>query len=213
MRGAVILASWVALGAWLVASPAGAQPREPLGGVVADLRLVSSTLPTGVGWAAPAPTTGSLVPTRGLGGEAGVHVLLGRGRFRRLSVGASALLAEGRATGADATGLDTPTIATRLTAVAPHLAMNFGHRNGWSYLSIGAGAASVRSTVAEAVPDPADWGTVFHYGGGARWFLQEHVAVSLDLRFWALTPRPASATRVAGAATTRIALGAGVSFR
>lgn len=213
MRRVVTLASSAILGAWLLATPAAAQPREPLRGVVADVRLVTATLPTGVGWTAPAPTAGALVPSRGLGGEAGVHLLFGRGQFRRLSVGASALLAEGRASGIDATGLDTPTIATRLTAVTPHLAMNFGHRQGWSYLSLGAGLAAVRSTVKDAVADPTDWGTVIHYGGGARWFLSEHVAVSLDLRFWALTPRPRTVTRVAGAATTRMAFGAGLSFQ
>lgn len=210
MRRVVTSIVWTAWLAGLVASPASAQPREPLGGVIADLRVVSSTLPTSVGWAVPAPTPGSLVPTRGLGGEVGAHVLLGPGRFRRLSLGATGLLAEGRSTGVDA-----PTIATRLSVVAPHLGMNFGHRDGWSYLSIGAGLASVQSKVKDttAAADPTDWGTAFHYGGGARWFLREHIALSLDLRFWALTPRAATPTRVKGAATTRFAFGAGLSFR
>jgi len=184
-----------------------------MGGVVVDLRAATVSLPTGVGWTIPVSTADSLVPKRGLAAEAGAHLLVGPGRFRRLSVGASGLIAEGRVTGADAAGAATPTVATRLVAVAPHAALNFGHRDGWSYLSFGAGAASVRSTEGGVADAPATWGLVFHYGGGARWFLTEHVAVSLDLRFWALTPRPASATRVGAAATTRVAFGAGLSFR
>jgi hypothetical protein len=36
--------------------------------------------------------------------------------------------------------------------------------------------------------------------------------VSLDLRFWALTPRAASDTRPRAAATTRMVFGAGIAF-
>lgn len=191
-----------------VAATAAAQPREALSGVVGDLRLVSTTLPTGLGWTPPVATTGTLVPGRGVGVEGGVFAFAGPGRFRRLSFGASGFVAEGRATAVDA-----PTMATRMFAAAPHAALNFGHRDGWSYLSIGAGTAKVRATEDGVEDQPASWGLVFHYGGGARWFVREHLAVSLDLRFWALTPRPATTARPSAAATTRIAIGAGLSFR
>jgi hypothetical protein len=191
-----------------VAATAAAQPREALSGVVGDLRLVSTTLPTGFGWTPPVATTGTLVPGRGVGAEGGVFVFAGPGKFRRLSFGATGFVAEGRATGVNA-----PTVTTRMVAAAPHAALNFGHRDGWSYLSIGAGRAKVRATEDGVEDQPATWGLAFHYGGGARWFVREHLAVSLDLRFWALTPRPATTARPNAAATTRIAIGAGVSFR
>ncbi len=208
MRHLVPLVAWAVLAAGLTAVTATAQPREALGGVVGDLRLVSTTLPTGLGWTPPVAATGALVPGRGVGAEGGVFVFAGPGRFRRLSFGATGFVAEGRATGVDA-----PTMATRMFAAAPHAALNFGHRDGWSYLSIGAGTAKVRATEAGVEDQPASWGLAFHYGGGARWFVREHLAVSLDLRFWALTPRPATTARPSAAATTRIAIGAGVSFR
>lgn len=208
MRHLVPLVAWAVLATGLTAVTATAQPREALGGVVGDLRLVSTTLPTGLGWTPPVAATGALVPGRGVGAEGGVFVFAGPGRFRRLSFGATGFVAEGRATGVDA-----PTMATRMFAAAPHAALNFGHRDGWSYLSIGAGTAKVRATEAGVEDQPASWGLAFHYGGGARWFVREHLAVSLDLRFWALTPRPATTARPSAAATTRIAIGAGVSFR
>jgi len=204
----VPLVAWAVLATGLAAVTATAQPREALGGVVGDLRLVSTTLPTGLGWTPPVAAAGALVPGRGVGAEGGVFVFAGPGRFRRLSFGATGFVAEGRATGVDA-----PTMATRMFAAAPHAALNFGHRDGWSYLSIGAGTAKVRATEAGVEDQPASWGLAFHYGGGARWFVREHLAVSLDLRFWALTPRPATTARPSAAATTRIAIGAGVSFR
>ncbi len=208
MRRLVTFVSWAALAVGLVAGPAAAQPNEPLGGAVVDLRAVTISLPTTIGWAPTVTAAAALVPGRGLGVDAGVHLFAGPGRFRRFSVGATGLVAEGRAT-----GLDAPTVATRIFAVAPHAALNFGHRDGWSYLSAGLGRASVRSSEGGVADAPATWGLAFHYGGGARWFLREHLALSLDLRFWALTPRPATTTRPSGSATTRVAFGAGVSFR
>lgn len=195
------------MAAALVAEPVCAQTSDPLRGAVADLRLLSTTLPSGLGWT-PSLASGALVPGRGFGVDGGAHVFLGPGQRRRLSVGAMALIAQGRATGVDA-----PTVTTRMVAAAPHLAWNFGHRDGWSYLSGGAGLASVRSDAAGESTSPTNWGLAFHYGGGARWFVREHMAVTLDLRFWALTPRAATADRPRAAANTRIALGAGLSFR
>ncbi len=208
MRRLVPVIVWAALAVGLSGASSAAQPREALSGAVADLRVVSTTLPTGLGWTPPVAAAGALVPGRGVGAEGGVFVFAGPGRFRRLSFGATGFVAEGRATGVDA-----PTMATRMLAAAPHAALNFGHRDGWSYLSIGAGMAKVRATQDGAEDQPASSGLAFHYGGGARWFVREHLAVSLDLRFWALTPRPATTARPRAAATTRIAIGAGLSFR
>lgn len=190
----------------LTATRASAQTAAPLRGLVGDLRVVSATVPSGIGWTPPL-TTG-VVPGRGFGAELGAHVFLGPGQRRRLFAGATGLLVQGRATGEDA-----PTVTTRMRTAAPHLGLGFGHGDGWSYLSIGAGAASVRAEADTEPASDAPWGLAFHYGGGARWFLTPRMAFGLDLRFWALTPRAASPTRVRAAATTRIALGAGLAFR
>lgn len=190
----------------LTATRAAAQTPAPLGGFVGDLRLLSTTVPSGLGWTPPL-TTG-VVPGRGFGAELGTHVFLGPGQRRRLFAGASASLAQGRATGVGA-----PTVTTRMATAAPHVGLGFGHGDGWSYLSVGAGAVSVRSDAGPDTSPDAPWSLAFHYGGGARWFLRPRVAFALDLRFWALTPRAATDTRVSAAATTRIAFGAGLSFR
>lgn len=193
--------------ALLAPRAAWAQAPDPLRGVTGDLRLLTTTLPASAGWT-PALPTDAIVPGRGFGAEAGAHLLIGPGRYRRLGLGASGLLAQGRATGEN----DAPTVTTRFMAAAPHLSMNFGHRQGWSTLSLGAGMAKVTSALAGGAADPAGWGTVIHYGFGARWFISQHVAVSLDLRFWALTPRAATLTRPSSPATTRVVLGGGVAF-
>jgi hypothetical protein len=191
----------------LAAGPVAAQPPTPLGGIVADLRFLTATIPTASGWTPDLPV-GSVVPGRGFGAELGVHTFVGRGRTRRVALGASALLVQGRTGTAD-----SATVTTRMATIAPHAGIGFGHRDGWSYLSIGAGLASVRSRAPGVASPPAPWELAFHYGGGARWFLTRHIAMSLDLRFWALTPRSAAGSGADAPATTRIAFGAGLSFR
>ena len=52
-----------------------------------------------------------------------------------------------------------------------------------------------------------------NYGGGARWFINEHVAVSLDLRFYAINPQEATLTRPAFPRVTIMAFNAGVGMK
>jgi hypothetical protein len=199
----------VAVAATLLPALSAAQGREPVGGLVGDLRAHTVSLPSSAGWTPIGLPTSTLVPSRGFGGELGAHVVFGPGRHRRLGLGASGLYGQGRTTGLEG----APTVTTRLTIVAPHVSANFGHRLGWSYLSGGAGLAKVSSEATGGAADPGGWGTVFHYGGGARWFLNEHLAVTFDLRFWALTPRAAVGDRPRAPANTRIVFGAGIALR
>lgn len=198
-------------------SPAAwAQDREPLAGVVADVRVLTTSLPTSAGWTPSTLPTGTAVPGRGFGGELGAHVFFGPGRHRRLGVGGSGLFAQGRTSVEEPLedgATETPVVTTRFTALAPHLSMNFGHRLGWSYLSLGLGRVKISSAAEGETAEPAGWGNAIHYGFGGRWFLRDRVAVSLDLRFWALTPRPETADRPRGPANTRVVLGGGIAFR
>lgn len=201
--------TWIAALAFVagLATPGLAQPREPLGGWVIDLRGAVGGVPSSSGWVPPLPN-GTSVPGRGFGGDGGVHVLFGPGRYRRLSIGVSGVALQGRSS-----GVTGPEVTTRLVAGAPQVAMNFGHRMGWSYVAIGAGSAAVTSNAPGVADDTSGSGLVIHYGGGARWFLRRRLAASLDLRFWALTPRPASFARSRAAATTRVVVSAGIAVR
>lgn len=191
-----------------LADIAGAQPREGLGGWALDVRGTAAGLPSTAGWV-PTLATGSIVPGRGYGLDGALDVFLGPGRYRRLSVGARGVAAQGRATSVK-TQVE---VTTRLVAAAPQIAMNFGHRQGWSYLSLGAGSARVTSNAPGTADDPAGRSLVIHYGGGARWFVSSHLAVSVDLRFWALTPRAANEIRQKAAAATKVAVSAGLALR
>ena len=73
---------------------------------------------------------------------------------------------------------------------------NFGKRDGWSYISGGIGWSTYTTEREDApLPDPESRSKTINYGGGARWFAKKHLALSVDLRFYAVNPQDATATR------------------
>ena len=91
--------------------------------------------------------------------------------------------------------------AMDMTTVAGQVSFNFGSRDGWSYLTAGYGNTRTRSQVSSDVLGPIVHSVVvitrhsptINYGGGARWFIREHMAVGFDLRVvvqgsWELEP-------------------------
>lgn len=205
------------------ASASMAQPKEPLPRAVADIRASSAGLPTGVGWT-PAVPQGTLIPGRGLGVEAGAHVYLAQFAFGALGVGGTFLRARGSASPPEAT-TSSPTVTaipelrTSLTSLVPQVSLNFGHRLGWSYISGGLGRTRVTSEVAEPLagitiaPVESPWVRTINYGGGARWFVNDHVAFSVDLRWFKLAAVDAPATTVPLPRQSLITASAGISFK
>jgi len=102
---------------------------------------------------------------------------------------AGAISATGSTAAAAATTA-TPTtstinVTTTARYVSPQVSVNFGTHDGWSYLSGGVdvGSVSSRSTGAAALSHDSGTKTGANFGGGARWFLGEHLGVGFDLRF------------------------------
>lgn len=206
-------------GVLAAASSGHAQQKEPIGPFVADVRLVSSGLPSTPGWI-PAVPLDTVAPTRGWGFELGAHVNVLRARSIALGVGASWLVARAAASppdpeGTTSTPLAIPDVSTRLTSFAPQLSLNFGHALGWSYLSAGLGRARVVSEASLAggaafVPRESDWVKTLNYGGGARWFLTDRVGVGFDVRWHKTGLIPATATHPGAGRASMLAAGAGL---
>lgn len=207
---------------WLVLPGVSeAQPREPIGRFVVDAHGVSTALPTTAGWTPLVPAR-TVVPSRALGLDVGAHVYVLRFRGGALGVGGTWLT--GRATQAPEAVAGTtappaqPEVTTRVSILSPQLSLNFGHSLGFSYLSAGLGRANVRS---EATPlgavsfAPRDVSGVktLNFGGGARWFLNDHVGVGFDVRWYKLSLVPASATHPGAGRASLLAAGVGVSFK
>jgi hypothetical protein len=113
--------------------------------------------------------------------------------------------------------LAVPEVTTRVTSFAPQISLNFGHSLGWSYVSAGLGRSKTESeaTLAGATfaPRNSDWVKTLNYGGGARWFLNEHVGVGFDVRWHKVSIVPASATHPGAPRASLFVAGAGVVLK
>lgn len=188
----------------------------PPGPFVVDLRGATVRIPSDPAFF-PALPEASDVPARGFGADVGVHVYPFSWGPARAGVGADILYARGSVAGSGP--------STVVKGVAPQFSLNFGSRDGWSYLSAGYGIMTIRSE-APVVATPAgssadgtaltdttggsvESGSVpaLNFGGGARWFLSRHLAVGFDIRFHRLAAGDTTPS------TTLFGATAGVSLR
>lgn len=204
------------LGCLLFAAPATAQPiAEPIPRFVVDLHgstvgfKNSAAVADGLGVAAVD------LPGRGFGGDIAVQVYplaLGGVTF---GLGGSVSLSRSSAQLSDATTAFAPGsgIAVRFTAYSPQLSFNFGSGGGWSYISGGLGVSKLAYSIDGTALDTSPRRKTINYGAGARWFLRDHLAFSLDVRAYAINPVAASADAKASPRMTLVVVAAGVSFK
>lgn len=218
MRRGALLLLWLALGA-----PATAQPAGPPGPYVLDVRGAMAGLPSAVEFLPAVPPT-TVVPARGFGLDAGVHVYPFHVGAVRLGIGAMATVARGTASplvvAATSPSSSTtpakpatplPDITTNFATWAPTLSLNFGHRDGWSYVSAGAGRSRLRTRATGSASDSdrlAEAIPTINVGGGARWFTRAHLAVTFDARFYRLAAATSTLTVPAAATPSTGATGA-----
>jgi hypothetical protein len=191
------------LAALLVSTAAFAQSSSP-GPYIIDLRGAMSGAPSGVSFYPPVPAD-TLAPKRAFGFAIGAHVYPFQLGVARVGFGFDAMRARGAAT-----SLSHIDAATTVSTLAPQVSFNFGTREGWSYLSGGYGTAQTHVEVdvpAQPAIPPATVGTAggtftrerrtasINIGGGARWFIRDHVAVGFDVRFHRLQE---PSTRIVG---------------
>ncbi len=104
-------------------------------------------------------------------------------------------------------------VTSRFTAISPQITFNFGHRNGWSYVGGGLGTSRL-NVYPQQQSTPVQRRTrTLNYGGGARWFLTPNVALSLDLRFFAISPIEQLGEQPGSPRQTLMAANIGVSVR
>lgn len=196
----------------LAPAAASAQPERPVSGYVVDLR--GSVAPYGQNedLSAARGLDPLDTPAVGLGFEAGVHAYLYRWRVITFGLGASYHASRG-SRGPEELNSRRPPLQTTFSAISPQLSFNFGARDGWSYLSGGIGRS--RLSLRSADDDEARQRTAntLNYGGGARWFLNDRTAFSLDLRFYAISPLPMLGNESSSPRMTLTVLNIGASFR
>jgi hypothetical protein len=188
----------------------------PIGRYVVDARM---TFPKFKQDAAIADAIGVGVlnlPTRGFGLVAGAQWYPARIGFMTLGVGGEWVRARRSKTlntGTEQLPVNVTT-NTRFSTLAPQISFNFGSRDGYSYISGGIGRANYTAERADhPLPDPESGSKTINYGGGARWFAKKHVAVAFDVRFYAINPQLATATRPGYPRLTLLAMSAGIALR
>jgi hypothetical protein len=176
----------------LISVPAAAQTTSRPGPWALDLRGVTSPVPKEPAFY-PALDSTTLVPGRGFGLDLGVHVYPLSLGSARLGFGADLFYV--RATtkphpAAPSTGSSaTPAAAGQsvelaMRMLAPQMSLNFGSREGWSYLSAGFGSTDVstRTSGVSAGRRGSSRLDTINVGGGARWFFKSHLAFGFDVR-------------------------------
>ena len=200
------------------ALPVAAQQKEPIGPFAVDLRgafarhKVETIVATDLG------VQGANLPTRSFGVAAGAHVYPLRSSKVTLGVGGNLVIARGSRTletvAADGSTSNSPTVRRHFTTVSPELSLNFGHRNGWSYISGGMfGRSKLYVDRADVPAASTTYRSTINYGGGARWFTTEHLAFSVDFRWYSVARQEAAAGLIAQPRTTLLVLSGGVSVR
>jgi hypothetical protein len=192
-------------------------PEErPIGRYVVDARVDFPKFKQDAAIATAIGATVLNLPTRAFGLVVGAHwypVRLGIVTFGLGGEIASARRGRTMNTGTTAAPLDV-TVNSRFAAISPQVSFNFGARDGWSYISGGIGRSTFTAERNDhPLPDPESGSKTINYGGGARWFAKKHVAVSMDLRFYAVNPQLPTATRPGFPRMTLMAFSVGAAIR
>ena len=196
------------------AAPVLAQPpEEPIGRYVVDARASLVPFSRNVELAELRELRPLDTPGRGLGFDVGGHVYFFRLGVITFGLGGSYhySIADQRP-GERSPDPDGPTLRKRFTAISSQFSFNFGGRDGWSYLSGGLGASRLSLFPLDAAEPPQRMANTLNYGGGIRWFTSDHLAFSLDLRFYAISPLP-EFNGPGSPRMTQMAVNAGVSFK
>jgi opacity protein-like surface antigen len=202
------------------AAPAAAQQKDPLPIFAADLRFVYGRHKTEPSVATDLDVEPGNLPTRTFGLVGGGHVYALRGKKIALGVGGTLLVAGGSRTldveESDGTVTQSPTVRRHFRSLTPEISLNFGHRNGWSYISGGfLGQSRLYVDREDAPATNVPQRKTLTYGAGARWFATNHVAFAVDIRWYSVAEQPASvATNVVlEPRTTLMVLSGGISIK
>ena len=220
------------------ASGVAAQDDEPIGRYVFDIRGSTVGLGRNDELARVRRLRANQLPSRGTAVDLGGHVYFLRLGPVTFGLGASLLSAAahlppvepedptpggfpGFTTGNPATDeeeemepiIEGLPVTSRFTAISPQISFNFGHRNGWSYVGGGLGVSRLNVYPQQPTTPAQRRARTLNYGGGARWFLTPNVALSIDLRFFAISPLPEFGEQPGSPRQTLMAANVGVSVR
>jgi hypothetical protein len=192
------------------------EPPPPIPRFVVDLHATVPLFPNDVQQLADSRNLQlAELPGRGFGGQVGVHVYLLRWRALTVGIGGEAIVARATSTPSADSSSSLVAVEERLVSASPQLSFNFGTGHGWSYLSGGVGRSVWSLHETGLVPGSADVEPLqtLNYGGGARWFIKNRLAFSLDVRIYQVQPGTPVMPLPGSPRTQLLIVGAGISLR
>jgi hypothetical protein len=200
------------------AAPAAAQQKDPLPVFAGDLRFVFARHKTDPSVAQALGVEPGNLPTHSFGLIGGGEVYVLRGKKIALGAGASMLVAGGSKTldiqETGGTVTKSPTVQRHFRSIVPDISLNFGHRQGWSYVTAGfLGKSRLYVDRKDAPATDVPQRKTLTYGAGAKWFTNTHLAFSVDIRWYSVAEMPAGATVVFEPKTTLMVLSGGIAFK
>jgi hypothetical protein len=208
---------------WLSAAPmASAQEQQPIGHVAIDIHGIFARHKVEPVVATALDLAAGNLPKRSLGLTGGVHVY--PWRWGRITFGAGVTYVSARGTEQleipekDGSVTKGPKAIRHFSGLNPEFSINFGHRRGWSYVSGGMFGQSRMYVERAGTPvTPGGRSSTINYGAGARWFAREHLAFSIDIRWYSLKEQPVPDVLFLPAslqpATTLLVLAGGISIK
>lgn len=190
-------------------------PPQPMTVFVVDVRGAMAALKQDPAVATALDVPLLELPSRGLGFVVGAHVYPLRRKNLAVGVGAEMLRVGGSNTieAEDEESEEGPTIKTRWSHFSPQVSLNFGARDGWSYLTVGLGRSKLTTELADVPQEDGDAVRTLNFGGGARWFAKKHLAFTFDVRFYSINAQDAAGGRIATPKMRLRVLSAGISLR
>ena len=190
-------------------------PRESKPAFVFDARAGWPGLDKDATVATALGVTPDDLPGRGLGVLLGAHFFAARARTVSLGIGGEMLWSRATHTVQPLVEGDPegPVLKNRWSSISPQVSLNFGGPDGWSYLTGGLGWSKLTM---EREDEPQESGgrlRTLNYGGGARWFINHHVAVNMDLRFYSIGAQESATGRAATPKMRLLLLSGGISLR
>ncbi len=197
------------------AARAFAQPVEPPGPFVIDARGAFSSVGRSEALASPRGLATGELPKSVRGFDIGAHVYPVRGKVT-VGIGASLLMMGGTQTPGEPDGTVGAPLTPgqfRVRGIVPQLSLNFGTSRGWSYLGAGLGFSQLKAGRTDSDIAYSPQLLTLNIGGGARWFVSERVAFTLDGRYYRISAQPLEADYVGNPLVTMFVLSAGLGFK
>ena len=207
------LASFTVAFLFAIASAAHAQRPGPIPRFAADVRGFYSSLGQDPVTAENLGVDSIAFPHRGPGGSIDAHLYVLRSRTFAIGIGAEFMAQRGSAQIKDATGAVEATIHQRIKGVAPQISLNFGPRDGWSYLTGGMGPLTFATYLDTPPSEKPTSKSTINLGGGARWFFSNHLAFTVDARFYLTKPETQTASYPGRQRSRLLVLSAGIGIR